>query len=92
MTVNTIFIKDPDAVLDYAFDWADWLADGESISTYTITAEIGITKDSDSRVGTAVVCWFSGGTAGEIYSVVCHITTSDNRQDDRTMFIQIEER
>jgi len=45
----TRFLKDPDAVLDYGFDWSDWLADGETISTSTWTVETGITKDSDSN-------------------------------------------
>ena len=55
------FSKDPDAVLDYKFDWAastngsgasDWLADGETISSHTITATTGLTVDSSSLTDT----------------------------------------
>lgn len=92
MTTNPTFIKDPDAVLDYAFDWSDWLATSETISTYTLTVPSGITLDSDSRVGGAVVCWFSGGAEGNVYSIVCHIVTDAQREDDRTMFIRIQQR
>ena len=57
--------KDPDAVLDYVFDWqartngtdpagADWLGPDEVISDHTITAEAGITVDSSSRTSVTV--------------------------------------
>ncbi|MHC4361441.1 MAG: phage fiber-tail adaptor protein [Planctomycetota bacterium] len=99
----SIVLKDPDAVLDYKFDWAaltngtgstDWLASGETISTKTVTVPAGITKDSDSLAdtNTSVLVWLSGGTAGEDYDVVCHITTSDSRQDDRTLTVKVKER
>lgn len=98
-----IFLKDPDAVLDYKFDWAaltnssgdsDWLESGETISTYTITAETGITVDSDSKTDTdtSVTVWLSGGTAGADYEVACEIVTSSSRTDERTIKIQVRER
>ena len=105
MTTNTKFTKDPDAVLDYKFDWkpltngssggvSDWLASGETISTRTITASTGLTKDSDSLTdtNTSVTVWLSGGTAGEDYTVACEIVTSDSRTDERTMTVYVRER
>lgn len=97
------FTKDPDAVLDYKFDWAnttnggstpDWLASGETISTRTVTVEAGLTKDSDSLTdsATSVTIWLSGGTAGESYTVHCRIVTSAGRTDDRTVTIEVVER
>jgi len=64
-------------VLDYKFDWkaktngsgaTDWLAVGETISTYTVTADAGLTKASDSKTdtNTSVTAWLSGGTAAWI--------------------------
>lgn len=100
----SIFLKDPDATLDYKFDWkaltngngnSNWLASGETIeATYTITAETGITVDSDSRTdtNTSVTAWLSGGTAGVDYEVVCYIETSAGREDERTMVIQVRDR
>jgi hypothetical protein len=96
-------LKDPDAKLDYKFDWAaltngtgtsDWLASGETISTKSVTVTSGITKDSDSLAdsNTSVLVWLSGGTAGSDYEVTCHITTSDSRQDDRTLYVKVRER
>ena len=97
------WVKDPDAVLDYKFDWkastngtgsTDWLATGETIASYTIDEDTGITVDSDSRTdaNTSVTVWLSGGTAGVEYSVRCEVVTSASRTDERTMMIKVEER
>lgn len=96
-------LKDPSAVLDYVFDWkprthgvsgatSDWLATGETISSYTVTAETGLTKDSDSESDGVVTVWLSGGTAGENYKVACKITTTAGRTDERTIWIKVVER
>lgn len=88
------YLKDPDAVLDYKVDYSSWLADGETISTATVTVDAGITKDSSSVTdsNTSVTAWLSGGTAGDNYKVTYHITTSDGREDDRTIVIKVLER
>ena len=99
----SIFLKDPDATLDYKFDWkaltngsgdTDWLDSDETISTKTVTVGDGITKDSDalSDTNTSVTVWLSGGTAGVDYEVACKIVTSANRTDERTIKIQARER
>lgn len=86
------FLKDPDAVLDYGFDWSDWLADEEIISESTWTVEDGITKDSDSKTNTVTTIWLSGGSAGVEYIMTNHIVTSDGREDDRSFRVKIIER
>lgn len=87
-------IKDPQAVLDYVFDWSEWLAAGETISSRTVTAQTGITKDSDSitDTSTSVTVWLSGGTAGSYYTVICRIVTSAARTDERTLLVQARDR
>lgn len=103
MATSNYFIKDPDATLDYKFDWAastngsgdsDWLASGETIDSHTVTVESGLTKDSDSATDddTSVTVWLSGGSAGETYLVGCEITTSSGRTDERSIVIAVEER
>ena len=100
---QTEWIKDPDAVLDYKFDWkastngtgdSDWLAAGETISAHVIDEDTGITVDSSalSDANTSVTVWLSGGTAGTDYSVRCEIDTSASRTDERTMIIKCRER
>ena len=99
----SIFLKDPNAILDYKFDWkadtngngdTDWLDSDETISTKTVTVDDGITKESDALAdtNTSVVVWLSGGTAGVDYEVACKIVTSASRTDERTMKIQVRER
>lgn len=89
-------VKDPSAVLDYVFDWTDWLAEvGDAIASYSVTVD-GVTKDSDSRVGARVTVWVSGGvaTAGEVASITCSVTTTSSpaRTEQRTIYLKIRER
>jgi len=89
--------KDPDAVLDFAFDWnntevGEWLQAGEIITSYEVTVAEGITKDSDSESSGIVTVWLSGGTEGVAYRIECEIHTSRGRRDERSMLIYCEER
>ena len=86
------YIKDPDAVLDYGFDWSDWLQDGETISTSSWTVPTGLTEVGDSNTTTATKVWVSGGTAGDDYTITNHIVTSDSREDDRSHTLKVQER
>lgn len=85
------FTKDPDAVLDYEWDWAAWLGD-DTIASHTVTASAGLTVDSTEATATAVTAWLSGGTDGATYSVTCHIVTAAGREDDRTMTFTMQPR
>lgn len=84
--------KDPDAVLDYAFDWQYWLAGGETITTSTMTASPGITVDSSSNTTNRATVWLSGGNAGQPYTVTNRVVTSLGRTDDRTITIRVTNR
>jgi hypothetical protein len=84
--------KDPDAVLDYGFDWSDWLATGETISTSAWTVSTGITEDSDENTTTETKVWLSGGTAGNTYTAANKIVTSAGRTDERTHHIYVRQR
>jgi len=85
--------KDPDAVLDYTFDWAAWLTDiSDTLASHTVEVPAGITLDSSSISGTKVIAWISGGTAGTSYQITCRIVTTGGRTDDRSVFITIAER
>ena len=91
MAHNTTFVKDPEAVLDYEFDWSAWLANGETISSHTATVT-GATKDSSSNSTTAVVVWVSGGTVDTEATVACRIVTSASRTDERTITLRVRHR
>lgn len=85
------YIKDPDAVLDYEFDWSQWLDVGETISTRLVTVT-GVTLDSSSNTTTTVTAWVSGGTVGTTGTVACRITTSQGRTDERSISLTIRNR
>lgn len=90
--MTTTWQKDPEAVLDWDFDWSDWLESGETISSYVVTVPTGITLAADGRVGAVITAWLSGGTVGSPYRVECKITTSDGRTDERSLTIRVQER
>lgn len=85
------FVKRPAEVLDYVFDWSDWLQSGETISSRSVTVSPvgGIAIDSTSLTTSAVTVWLSGGVDGGKYYVICHITTSGLRQKEKTMVINV---
>lgn len=84
--------KDPNAVLDWAFDWSRWLATSEAISSSEVTVQEGLTKDSQSNDTDTVTVWLSGGTLGVTYEVTCSITTNQGRTDERTIGIRVTDR
>jgi uncharacterized protein len=91
------FVHDPNAVLDYRWNWAPWLTDGETITSFTLSPPIGITNVNsgphpNSEADGIVTGWFTGGTVGERYQIVCHIITSAGREEDATMELGIKQR
>lgn len=90
------FNKDPDAILDYGFDWTPWL-DGDVIetSTWTVEQDAGTTNTlttSNSTfdpAGGKTTIWLSGGETGDYYTLTNEITTGAGRLDDRTLGISI---
>lgn len=90
----TIFLKDPAAVLDFTADYSDYLAEGETISTSTWSADPdgGLTIGSATNTGGAPTVFVSGGTAGQVVVLTNRIVTSAGRTDDRSFTIRIENR
>jgi hypothetical protein len=86
------FTKDADAVLDWTFDWSEWLHSGETIVSAVVTPDSGLTIDSTTAGDTSVVAWISGGTPGNMYRVGCRVTTSDSRIDERSINVRVLER
>lgn len=98
--MSQLVLKDPDAFLDYRFDAKaqtngtgneDFLTASDTIASFAVTADAGLTVDSTSKVDddTAVVVWLSGGTLGEAYLVNCRITTAAGRVQDKTIRVRI---
>jgi hypothetical protein len=106
MVPRRTFPKDPDARLDYYFDWraltngtgdSNWLAAGETIAAFEVAVDAGLMSDQPAAPAlvngdTAVLVWLSGGTAGRRYQVACKVTTSAGRVDERTMTVDVYDR
>ena len=86
-----MFIKDPDATLDYKREWADWLGT-DTIATSTWIVPEGITEGETSHDATSATIWLSGGTVGEVYELTNRVTTTGGRTDDRSFNVQIRNR
>lgn len=83
------FRKDPDATLDYTFDWTRWLSTGEAIVTHQIIAPSGVNVGATVADAEMVTAWISGGTNGNNYIVTCRVTTDQGRTDDRSIILQV---
>jgi len=86
-----MFIKDPDALLDYVIDWSDWLS-GDTIADSEWIVPDGLVNVDDSFTDAATTIWLSGGTAGRKYSLTNRITTAGGRVDDRSIGVMVRNR
>lgn len=88
------FIKDPAALLDYTWDWSDWLAEvADTISSATVTVPAGLTAVGAPAVSNgAVTQRVSGGAVDDAYAMVCQITTAGGLIDERLIYLTISNR
>lgn len=91
--------KDPDARLDYQFDWSLWLQVGETItdSEFLVESSEAITtfaiEPSTQEIdGGLTTFWATGGVATETVEITNRITTSAGRIDDKTSRLRVRER
>jgi len=91
--------KDPNAVLDYVFNWSLWLSSmGDTIASSEVIINDGVSDtlilDSIDDTATTVTAWLSGGTVGTKVKVTCRITTANTppRIEDRSVYIKVKER
>lgn len=89
----TTFKKDPDATLDYSFDWSAYLTPlGDTIQTATWIPDTGLTVVSSAKTNTTATAFVSGGTAGDSLTLTCRIVTTGGRTDDRSITLKIVNR
>lgn len=88
-------LKDPDAIVDYAIDWAPYL-DGRTIvvSAWSVAPDEagGIAIAEASFDGARTAARVSGGILGHGYSLTNHVTLSDGSGDDRSIVLRVEQR
>ena len=83
--------KDPDATLDYSFDWTAWLGE-DVITAAEFVLDTGLTEVSSGHDDKTATAFVSGGEVGQTLGVTCRVTTSGGRTDDRTIYLRIVER
>jgi len=87
------FKKDPDATLDYTFDWSAYLTPlSDVIQSATFVADAPLITSNPSHTPTAATCFVSGGVAGTQLTLTCRITTTGGRTDDRSITLKIVNR
>lgn len=79
--------KDKDARLDFAFNWADWVAHGDKIIASTWEADPGINLEFGFLDGALSVIWVSGGAETNWYALTNTVTSADGRIDQRVLRI-----
>lgn len=91
-------VKDPNATLDYPFDWSEWLTDAsdtyashEFVTTDPADSVADLTVESSAHSAGVITAFVSGGTEGMTHELTCRITTAGGRIDDRTLFIKIKQ-
>lgn len=84
--------KDPDATLDWIFDWNEWLGDFETIVSSSFFVDPGIVITQSGNTQKTATVWLSGGTEGLVYKITCRVTTSEGRTDDRSFTLRCTNR
>jgi len=91
----SFYLKDPEARVDYAIDWAPYL-DGQTIAAslwgVAPVETGGIAIDEASFTPGRTATRLSGGVAGHSYSISNLVTLSDGSRDTRSILIRVEER
>ena len=84
--------KDPNAVLDYAIDWGNWLgADNIATSVWTVPSGLVQGPQTIDPTFKMATIWLSCGTAGQTYTLHNRITTTGGRSNDQTFKLTIKE-
>ena len=88
-------IKDPEAILDYTWDWTDWLnkfQTPEVLSSHQIILANSLTAAivGSTISGNKVIAIISGGAVGDRLAATCRITTAGGKVDDYTLYLKIK--
>ncbi len=88
--MKTTFAQDDDDILFRAFDWQNWLSDGETITVADVTSDDDAIIISDVSIdGSKVKYQVKGGVAGRSYMISCKVTTSDGETIERSIYLSI---
>lgn len=92
----TFLLKHPDATLDYAVDWGTDYLSGEALATSDWSVDptepggVAIASNAFDLLTTSVTV--AGGNNGHIYRLTNHVTTTNGRDDSRSIMLRVEKR
>lgn len=87
------YVHDPQAKLDYGFDWTAWLDTTETITASTwASAPTGLTLSAPTFDTVSTTVWVEGGATGTTYTLTNHVETSAGRADDRNFELVVRQR
>jgi len=98
---GSYILKDPQAKLNYAIDWSDWLgADTITSSTWAVTSFSTSTVDtttlavnsSSISANTTTIAVVTGGTSGNIYNLTNKVWTNNSLIERRSFRVKVEDR
>ncbi len=88
------YLKAPDAVLDYAIDWAAGYLDVQTLTTsaWSVmpTEPGGLAVQTQSFTTTKTTATMIGGVAGHLYHIANHVVFSDGRAETRSLSVRVE--
>lgn len=87
--------KDPNADLDYGFNWSDWLGtDTIDTSTWVLAPDAAPTLlHLSTHDTTTTTVWVDKGlTAGQVLRLTNHVVTAAGREDERSHTITLKDR
>jgi hypothetical protein len=76
-------------VLDYDFDFTNWIGSDEITGTSVAATPTGLTVTSEISTTKIAKVWCSGGTVGTTYDVTVQIETLAGRTKERCIEVKI---
>lgn len=87
----------PGAVLDFVFPWGEYLQEGETIESFTVTRAGGLTQPADRpepakvEADKSILVWLQAPTQiGTVCWADCAILTSAGRHDKRRLELVVQ--
>jgi len=93
MGVLASFTKTTNSVLDYSFDWTDWLGDTYTIASSTWSIPDDLVLDSSESSTRQTTAYISGGVNRASYQITNKIVTNgdDPLTAERSFKLTIED-
>ena len=92
MSAMPFATKDPQAQLDFGFNWSQWVATGDEINSASWELagnDNALTLSNQVLSGNESTVRATGGTVGATYRLVNTVTTSSGLTDQRTITLRI---